>query len=93
MRYLAGVGFPLLFQAAFTYVMMRAGTGGGSFVGLGAMVLGVIGIPLTAILNIALLSTQSARSGNTPAGRLILITLVLPLLQLALLIAVSVFRL
>jgi hypothetical protein len=93
LRYLAGIVLLFLFQAAVTYAIVKAGTGGGSFVGLGAMLFAVIGIPLTAIVNIVLIRAKPAMTGYAHFRRSFLIALVLPLAQLGLLIAVSVFRL
>jgi hypothetical protein len=55
LNYLVVVGGVLLVQAAISYATILAGTGNGSFVGLGAMLLALYGIPATAILNFLLL--------------------------------------
>ena len=93
MRYLTGIGFTFLLQAAVTYAIVRAGTGGGSFVGLGALLFAVIGIPATAIVNLVLIRASPMQPGYAHFVRSFLIALALPLAQLGLLVAVSVFRL
>jgi hypothetical protein len=93
MRYLTSIGLLLLFQAIVSYAIIAAGTGGGSFVGLGAMLLAGIGIPATAIVNFALIHARPAQSGFAHFSRSFLIALILPATQIALLVAVSVFRL
>lgn len=93
MRYLTSIGFLFLFQAAVTYAIILASTGGGSFVGLGALLFAVIGIPLTAIVNLILVKAKPSQSGYAHFVRSFLIALLLPLVQLGLLVAVSVFRL
>jgi hypothetical protein len=93
LSYFAGVGGVILFQAAFSYAIILAGTGNGSFVGLGAMLLAVVGIPGTAIANSVLIHTHRKNPAAGNIGRLFLVALILPMLQLALLILVSVFRL
>jgi hypothetical protein len=93
LSYLVVVGGVLLFQAAFSYAIIMATTGNGSFVGLGAMLFAVMGIPVTAIANLVLIHTHRKNPAKPYIGRLLLLALALPLAQLALLILVSVFRL
>ncbi len=93
MKYLASLGLVFLFQAAVTYAIVRAGTGGGSFVGLGAFLFAVIGIPVTAIVNLLLIRANPTRAGYAHFARSFLTALALPLAQVGLLVAVSVFRL
>lgn len=93
MNYLLGIGGVLLFQAAFSYAIILAGTGNGSFVGLGAMLFAVVGIPATAIANWVLINIHRKNPATGYIGRLILFALVLPITQLALLVLVSVFHL
>jgi hypothetical protein len=61
MKYLACLGIPLLLQSLLTLVFSQAASGG-SFVGLGAMLLAVVGIPLTLIVNFALIRSYPAQS-------------------------------
>jgi hypothetical protein len=93
LSYILGVGGVLLFQAAFSYAIILAGTGNGSFVGLGAMLFAVVGIPFTAIANLVLVHSHRKDPATGCIGRLLLVSLALPVAQLALLILVSVFRL
>jgi hypothetical protein len=51
MRFTLAVIIPLLAQVLFVLVIIVATNGTGSFVGLGAMLLGLIAIPLTALVN------------------------------------------
>jgi hypothetical protein len=91
--YLVIAGGVLLFQLAFSYALILATTGGGSFVALGVMLLAVLGIPLTALINILLIRSRRSNPERPYVGRLLLVSLALPLVQLALLILVTVFRL
>lgn len=93
MTYLLGVLGVLLLQVGFSFAVISATSGGGSFVGLGAMLLAIPGIPLTALINVLLI--RSHRKNRAPQffPRLVLVSLVLPAAQLALMILVSVFRL
>ena len=93
MRYLYGIGGVFLLQIGFSYAIILAGTGNGSFVGLGAMLLAVIGIPLTALINFLIVRSGRNNRASRYLVRLVLISLVLPASQLALLVLVSVFRL
>jgi hypothetical protein len=87
LNYLVVVGGVLLVQAAISYATILAGTGNGSFVGLGAMILALYGIPATAILNFFLLRNQRRNPKRSNVLWVIVISSVLPVLQLALLIA------
>lgn len=93
MVYLLGIGGVLLFQAAFSLVIISAATGGGSFVGLGAMLLALLGIPLTALINFLVIRSSRRDPGSSYLLRLTLVALALPAAQLALMILVSVLRL
>jgi hypothetical protein len=92
-NYFLCAGGVFLFQAVFSYVIILATTGNGSFVGLGAMLLAIFGIPATAIVNLILIHTHRKNPTIGYLGRLLIVALILPFLQLALLIVVSVFRL
>jgi hypothetical protein len=93
MGYFLGVGGVILFQAAFSYAIILAGSGNGSFVGLGAMLFALIGIPATAIAVAVRIHFHRKNPAKAFVGHLLTLALVLPVLQLALLILVSVFRL
>ncbi len=93
MRYLFGVGGILLLQVGLSFAIILATSGGGSFVGLGAMLLAVLGIPLTALINFLLIRTNRKNAESPYLLRLTLVSLALPAAQLALMILVSVFRL
>lgn len=51
MRYLVNILVPLLLQLLFTWIIIEATRGGGSFVGLAAMLVAVLAVPATAIWN------------------------------------------
>ena len=82
-----------MFQAAFSYAIIPAGTGNGSYIGLGAMLFAVIGIPVAAIANLALIHAHCKSPAEPYIGRVTLLALALPMARLALFIFVSVFRL
>jgi hypothetical protein len=87
LKYIVGVGGVLLLQVAISYATILAGTGNGSFVGLGAMLLALYGIPATAILNFLLLRKPRRNPERSYVGWVIVISSVLPVLQVGLLIA------
>lgn len=87
MKILLHVGLPLLLQLAITWGLIVATTGDGSFAGLAVMLLGVLGIPLTTLVNILRLSPQPSASWT------LLLSLLLPALQFALVAAVLMFDL
>ncbi len=93
MPYFIGIGGVILFQAAISLALVLATRGGGSFVGLGAMLLALIGIPATALAVGLLIHAHRKNPAMNHIGRLVLFALILPALQLALLLVVSVFHL
>lgn len=93
MSYLLGVLGVLLLQVGISFAVISATSGGGSFVGLGAMLLAIPGIPLTALINALLIRSHLKNRAPQFFPRLVLVSLVLPAAQLALMILVSVFRL
>jgi len=93
LHYLVAVGGVLFLQFAFSYAIILASSGDGSFVGLGAMLLAVFGIPLTALLNTLLIRSRRNNPASSYVGRLLVVSLALPVAQLALLVLVSVLRL
>lgn len=91
MKYLLCLGFPAMLQALLTFVFSQAGSSG-SFVGLGALLMAVIGIPLTLIVNFALIRARSQAGTMAHFAGALLRSLILPALQLVLLIVASVGR-
>ena len=64
MIYLLGVALPAALQVLIVWILIAANSGNGSFIGLGAMLLGLIAIPATAIANWVYLQSQREK----PAG-------------------------
>jgi hypothetical protein len=93
MNFLKCICFPFLLQVAITWAIVSFSSGGGSFVGLGALLFAVIGIPATAIVNFSLIKAKPAVGSGGLFLRSLLVSLLLPLAQIGLLIAVSAFRL
>jgi hypothetical protein len=93
LSHLIGTRGVLLFQAAFSYAIIPAATGNGSYIGLGAMLFAVIAISVTAIAYLALIHAHCKSPAKPYIGRVPLLALALPMVYLALFIFVSVFRL
>ncbi len=87
------VGGVFLLQVGFSLAVILASSGGGSFVGLGAMLLAVVGVPLTALINFLIIRNRHKNPEAPYVLRLALVSLALPAAQLALVILVAVFRL
>ena len=64
MRYLFNILVPLLLQLLFTWVIIEATRGGGSFVGLGAMLVALFAVPGTAIWNFVRVRRGSGVNGG-----------------------------
>lgn len=82
-----------LLQAVFSYVIILASPGNGSFAGLIVMLMAVFGIPLSAIINFSILHGRRRNPEPRYAARVLYVSLALPVAQIALLVLVSVFRL
>jgi hypothetical protein len=93
MNYWVGIFGVLVLHAAVSLLTMVAGTGNGSFVGLGAMLLAIWGIPTSLLANFLIIRSYRERATATKVWLLILVSLTLPLLQLLLLAAQIIFRL
>lgn len=93
MNYLIVVGGVALLQIGFSYIIVLLSQGNGSFVGLGAMLLAIQGVPLTALFNFWLIRARLKNPIVHHVRRLFLISLVLPVLQTTLLAVVALFRL
>ena len=80
MRYVYGVLMPMVFQVLVVYVVIEMNTGNGSFVGLGAYLLGLLAIPLTGIINAIYIYANPKLSFIKVTGRCFLIALITPIL-------------
>ena len=87
MYYVIRVGGVLLMQLAISYAVILAGTGNGSFVGLGAMLFALFGLPLTAIVIFLLFRSQRQNPERIHRIWIAISAAALPVLQLLLLIA------
>lgn len=77
-RHVLGIVVPLVFQLVFTLAIILATQGTGSFVGLGAMLLGLVALPVTAIVNWSLIRSQPDRPTGQLAARIFLVTAIFP---------------
>lgn len=93
MSYWIGVGLVALLQAAVSLLTIAASTGNGSFVGLGAMLMAVVGIPVTALVNFLLVRDHRRNPAASRVATVVKVSSALPVLQLALLIAQKAFNL
>ncbi len=93
MNYFVGIFGVLLLHLLATAITIAAGTGNGSFVGLGAMLLAIWGIPTSLVANFLIIRSYRERPTAAKVWLLILVSLALPLLQLLLLAAQIIFRL
>ncbi len=80
MKYVIGVLLPVLIQVLVVYVVIEMNTGNGSFVGLGAYLLGLIAIPLTAVVNAIYIYANPKLNTMRVLGSCFLIALITPTL-------------
>jgi len=88
-RRVLGVLLPLIFQLLFVAAIIAATNGTGSFVGLAAMLLGLVALPVTAILNWSQVRSQPDRPALQLAVRIFWITAIFPAFILFLLAVAS----
>lgn len=93
MNYKFGIGLVLLVQIAISALTIFAGTGNGSFVGLGAMLFAIYGIPITLIINFIIIRKHKKFPKKSNIITVSIISSALPCLQLALLLAQTMFDL
>jgi hypothetical protein len=89
MRLALAVLFPLVAQAVFVLVIILVTNGTGSFVGLGAMVLGIFALPITALLNWLFTRAEPPHRPLPLGVRVLSASAIFPALILFLLIATS----
>ena len=89
MLFFFAVLLPLLFQLLFTLIVIMLTQGGGSFVGLGAMLGALIAIPATLIINWTRIRRQPRPAGLQVLSGTLLSTAVWPLLLIALAVLAS----
>jgi Na+/proline symporter len=93
MNYKTGLGLVLLIQIVISALTIFAGTGNGSFVGLGAMLLAIYGIPITLIINFFIIRKHKKNPKKSDITTVSIVSSVLPCLQLALFFAQIIFDL
>ncbi len=92
MKYLLCLLFPAALRVLVTFLLSQAGPSGG-FAGLGALLFALIGIPLTMIISFVQIRSSPGAGMLAHFGRSMLLAMILPAAQIALLIAVSALRL
>jgi hypothetical protein len=88
-RRVLGVLLPLVFQLLFVVVIILATNGTGSFVGLAAMLLGLVALPVTAILNWSQVRSHPDRPALQLGVRIFWISAIFPAFLLFLLAVAS----
>ncbi len=86
MRYIAGVLIPVVLQCLFVFIIIEMNTGNGSWIGLGALLIGMFAIPATAIINFLYIKTNKGRSTVSLMSRCFLIAIIAPVIILLLLL-------
>lgn len=81
-----GVVIPVLLQCLFVYIVIVMNTGNGSWVGLGAFLIGMFAIPGTAIFNVIYMLSNKDKSASTLVLHCFLIAIIAPFLTLLLLL-------
>ncbi len=87
MRYIIGVVLPVIFQCLFVLILVEMNTGNGSWVGLGAFLLGMFAIPGTAIINAIYIRSHPDLHAVTVINRCFMFALIVPVLTPVFLLA------
>lgn len=80
MRYVVGVLIPVLLQCLFVFIIIEMNTGNGSWVGLGALLIGMFAIPATAVINFLYIKSNKDRGTASLMLRCFLIAIVVPVI-------------
>lgn len=82
MRYVLGVLLPVLIQGLLVVAIIQMNTGNGSWLGLGALLVGAFAIPGTGVYNFVFLRKPRALSAAPAIGRCFLHAAVAPFIVL-----------
>ena len=85
MRYLLAVGLPTLLQCLFIFIVIEMNTGNGSWVGLGAFLVGMFAVPATAAINFFMVRAQKSMGIIELTFRAFTISLITPILVIMML--------
>jgi hypothetical protein len=80
MKYVIGCLIPALLQCLLVYFIVLANTGNGSFVGLGAFIIGIFAIPITAVLNAVMLYVRAEVPRRKVLFHCYILALIVPVL-------------
>lgn len=84
-RLILGALFPLLLQCLFVFIVVEMNTGNGSWVGLGAVLIGMFAIPATFVTNILLLRESRDKHWLFAIARCFAVAFLMPILVVILL--------
>lgn len=93
MNYWVGIFGVLVLHALVSLLMIATSSGTGSFVGLWAMLAALWGIPTTLVANFLIIRSYREQPRVFKVWLLILVSCLLPLLQVLLVVAQAIFRL
>ena len=85
MRYILGVLIPIFLQSLFVYIVIEMNTGNGSWVGLGALLIGMFAIPATGLANFLYIRARKDLHVFSVIGPCLLMALIMPVIILFLL--------
>jgi len=86
MLYVFGFLIPILLQSLFVFILIEMNTGNGSWLGLGALLIGMFAIPATGIVNLLYIKSNKEQSSDTVLMRCFLTAIIAPFLTVLLLL-------
>ena len=86
MLYVFGFLIPILLQSLFVFIVIEMNTGNGSWLGLGALLIGMFAIPATGIVNLLYIKSNKEQSSATVLMRCFLTAIIAPFLTVLLLL-------
>jgi len=93
MNYKVAIGIVFLIHMAFTAFTILLSSGDGSFVGLFSMILALYGTPMTLITNFFIIRAHRKHPKAFYISFLLMLSSIVPFLQIALFIAKQAFNL
>jgi hypothetical protein len=85
MIYVAGVLVPIALQSLVVFITIQMNTGNGSWVGLGALLIGFVAIPVTALVNAIYIRANRETNSISAIARCYGIAAILPIIVVLLL--------
>ncbi|MEH6446372.1 MAG: hypothetical protein V7784_20950 [Oceanospirillaceae bacterium] len=86
MIYFSAVLIPTLLQCLFVFLVIEMNTGNGSWLGLGALLIGIFAIPATSIVNFIYAKSNKNIKASIVIAKCFLISFLMPIIILLMMV-------